>query len=256
MIFCFDGKTAEKYGIEEAILIHNFQFWIAKNKANGKHYHEGRFWTYNSAAALTELFPFMSAKKIQRTLKNLVERGVLVRGSFNENPYDRTCWYAFADGWSLDGTGQNGTNALDKSVQSTLDKSVQSTLDKSVQPIPDSNTDSITDKKISTASADKKPPMTIPPTVYDVAAYCRSRNNGIDAEHFCDHYQAKGWKVGKERMKDWQAAVRTWEKHRKATEPRGMAYKTYEPPQPVPEEETVSLEQIRALKNRYANQGD
>lgn len=50
-----------------------------------------------------------------------------------------------------------------------------------------------------------------PPTVEEVADYCRERNNGIDAQHFCDYYTANGWKVGKNSMKDWKAAVRTWE---------------------------------------------
>lgn len=51
-----------------------------------------------------------------------------------------------------------------------------------------------------------------PPTVEEVAAYCREQGNGIDAEKFCDYYAANGWKVGKNAMKDWQATVRNWEK--------------------------------------------
>ena len=51
-----------------------------------------------------------------------------------------------------------------------------------------------------------------PPSVEEVAAYCRERKNSVDAERFCDFYVSKGWKVGKEPMKDWKAAVRTWEK--------------------------------------------
>lgn len=50
------------------------------------------------------------------------------------------------------------------------------------------------------------------PSVDEVKAYCDSRNNNIDAEAFCDFYESKGWKVGNTPMKDWQAAVRTWEK--------------------------------------------
>lgn len=50
------------------------------------------------------------------------------------------------------------------------------------------------------------------PTVEEVKAYCKERGNGVDAEKFCDFYESKGWKVGKEPMKDWKASVRTWEK--------------------------------------------
>lgn len=55
----------------------------------------------------------------------------------------------------------------------------------------------------------------IPPSVDEVREYCEQRNNGIDAEEFIDFYSSKGWMVGKNKMKDWQAAIRTWERSRK-----------------------------------------
>lgn len=51
-----------------------------------------------------------------------------------------------------------------------------------------------------------------PPTVEEVAAYCRERSNHIDAEKFVAHYASKGWVVGKSPMKNWKMAVITWEK--------------------------------------------
>lgn len=50
-----------------------------------------------------------------------------------------------------------------------------------------------------------------PPTLQDVADYCKERGNRIDPAHFIDFYEAKGWKVGNTPMKDWKAAIRTWE---------------------------------------------
>ena len=50
------------------------------------------------------------------------------------------------------------------------------------------------------------------PTLEDVKAYCNERNNRVDPERFIDYYTANGWKVGKNPMKDWKAAVRTWER--------------------------------------------
>lgn len=60
-----------------------------------------------------------------------------------------------------------------------------------------------------------------PPTVAEVRAYCLERQNGVDPERWHDFYSAKGWMVGKNRMKDWRAAVRTWERDEKkpATSP-------------------------------------
>lgn len=51
-----------------------------------------------------------------------------------------------------------------------------------------------------------------PPTVEDVESYCRERGNAVDAQRFVDFYASKGWKVGNAGMKDWHAAVRTWER--------------------------------------------
>ena len=53
-----------------------------------------------------------------------------------------------------------------------------------------------------------------PPTVEEVRAYCSERGNSVDPEAFIDHYTANGWLIGgKSKMKDWKAAVRTWEKN-------------------------------------------
>lgn len=52
----------------------------------------------------------------------------------------------------------------------------------------------------------------VPPTVEEVRAYCRERQNGVDPQRFVDYYTANGWRVGKNPMKDWKAAVRTWER--------------------------------------------
>ena len=56
-----------------------------------------------------------------------------------------------------------------------------------------------------------------PPSIEEVREYCKERGNGIDAEGFIDAYTAKGWLIGKTPMKDWKAAVRTWEKREKET---------------------------------------
>ena len=52
-----------------------------------------------------------------------------------------------------------------------------------------------------------------PPTVEEVKAYCFERCNNVDAQRFVDYYSANGWRVGKNPMRDWKAAVRTWERN-------------------------------------------
>ena len=61
--------------------------------------------------------------------------------------------------------------------------------------------------------------QSIPPTVGEVRAYCESRSNGIDPEMFIAFYEARGWKIGKDRMKSWKACVVTWEKRRQEQTP-------------------------------------
>jgi len=51
----------------------------------------------------------------------------------------------------------------------------------------------------------------IPPKIEDVKNYCKERNNNVDPDKWFDFYTSKGWMVGKNKMKDWKAAVRTWE---------------------------------------------
>ena len=52
------------------------------------------------------------------------------------------------------------------------------------------------------------------PCISDIQQYCIERNNNVNAEQFFDYYESNGWKVGKNSMKDWKAAVRTWERNR------------------------------------------
>ena len=65
--------------------------------------------------------------------------------------------------------------------------------------------------KAPTTPPDKRTRF-IPPTVEEVAAYCRERGNHVDAQRFYDFYTASGWKRGKTPIKDWRACVRTWER--------------------------------------------
>jgi len=90
----FDPVDAVQYGILEAVLLANIRWWVAKNKANGRHLHDGRYWTYNSAKAFTKLFPYASQQQIQRALKRLEDAGMMKIGNYNSNPYDHTKWYS------------------------------------------------------------------------------------------------------------------------------------------------------------------
>jgi len=62
---------------------------------------------------------------------------------------------------------------------------------------------------------DSKPKITksVLPTLQEVRDYCQERKNSVNPQKWMDHYQSNGWKVGKNSMKDWKAAVRKWEEN-------------------------------------------
>lgn len=68
---------------------------------------------------------------------------------------------------------------------------------------------------ISEAKEPKKQKRFQKPTLQEIRDYCLERGNSIDPERFMDYYESNGWKVGKNPMKDWKAAVRTWEANEK-----------------------------------------
>lgn len=90
-----------------------------------------------------------------------------------------------------------------------------------------------------------------PPTLEEVRAYCQERGNKVDCEKWFDFYESKGWYVGKNKMKNWKAAVRTWEKEEK-TKPVQQSKSTNKfnkfPQREYTEQDYSSLEQ--ALLNK------
>lgn len=126
----FDVELAKKYGCEEAIIIQSLSFWIEKNKANKKHEHDGRFWTYNSVRAWQELFPYWTENQVRRVLKSLVDQGVVVVGNFNKAGYDRTTWYSL------------NHKSISANVEMDVDESENGSL-RTQTPIPDKDTNRV-----------------------------------------------------------------------------------------------------------------
>ena len=92
----------------------------------------------------------------------------------------------------------------------------------------------------------KKQKKFIKPTIEEIKKYCSERKNNVDAETFFDFYESKGWVVGKSSMKDWKAAIRTWERsnHNAPSKPKDVS------PYYKPSEEQLKKEQeyIRACE--------
>ena len=95
--YTFSVEHAEKYGLNEAIMLHNFIYWININRANNNNYINGRYWTYNSSKAFQKLFPFWTQKQIEYTLAKLLDANILIKDCFNQDKRDRTAWYTLSD---------------------------------------------------------------------------------------------------------------------------------------------------------------
>lgn len=91
----FSVEMAKKYGVNAAIMLRHFQFWISKNKANNKHQYDGRTWTYCSVKAFTEIFKYWTPRQIRVILDKLLRKGVIIKGNYNPKGYNHTTWYAF-----------------------------------------------------------------------------------------------------------------------------------------------------------------
>lgn len=94
MNYSFNTQHAVQYGLDEAVMLHNLLFWLAKNKANGSNIHDGKVWTFNSSSAFAKLFPFWNQRKIARILLSLEEQGAVESGCYNKAGYDKTKWYS------------------------------------------------------------------------------------------------------------------------------------------------------------------
>jgi len=87
-----------------------------------------------------------------------------------------------------------------------------------------------TSKQVNNKTVGGKLKKFTPPEISEVQKYCAERKNGIDPEIFVDFYLAKNWMVGKNKMRDWKAAVRTWEKRRREgghSSPAGFSSQEY-----------------------------
>jgi len=126
----FDPKIAAKVGVNAAVIYQNLLFWVEKNQANNKHFHEGRYWTYNSMRAFEELFAYLSQKQIRTALEKLIECDLILVGNFNKAGYDRTKWYCPTGQMDLpkkaNGTAQKGEPIPDSKPNSKPDTNTSS----------------------------------------------------------------------------------------------------------------------------------
>lgn len=252
-MFAFDERLAVKYGLEEAVMLQSFIFWIRKNAANGDNYFEGHWWTYNSHVALGRLFPFWTQKQLRRIIASLVRQGGIVKGDFNPNRFDRTCWYRLGDDEEksrLNGKAGEAHPVISEPPERTAlncpnghlyigtvtnqlltryygagtgapacaeEPRTSPTPEKEEGLFPGDGGDGgdrpTPPKKMGGGKSGRR--AFVPPTIDEVRAYIETRGADIDPAAFWAFYENREWRLNDgRRMKDWRLAVVTWEKRR------------------------------------------
>lgn len=119
---------------------------------------------------------------------------------------------------------ENETEISEISEISESDKKI-----KKPQILKDKDKDNVIKETPLKGSKEKSLARFAPPTVEEVAQYCRERGNSVNAQTFIDFYSSKGWRVGNTPMKDWKACIRTWEQRDgKPQKPKPMRAQDYE----------------------------
>ena len=88
----FSVDIANKIGIFPAVVFEHLRFLCAKNAADGRFYFDGRYWDHSSPRAMAKLYPYASEKTIRRAVDKLISSGLVVKGIFNPDPFDRSIW--------------------------------------------------------------------------------------------------------------------------------------------------------------------
>ena len=134
----FNTEIAKEVGVNAAVILENIAHWVLKNKANEKNFYDGHYWTYNSNAAMAELFPYMNVRQVRTALDSLRKNGMVLTGNYNKSSYDRTLWYTVSD------------DCAERFFPEIIHLTKKSNgVDGKVQPIPDINTNNKPDNNTS-----------------------------------------------------------------------------------------------------------
>lgn len=145
MQYSFNSEFAIKYGVNEAIFIHNLYWWNKKNKENNRNFYTAivkdknkkekeisSYWTYNSISSFAEIFPFWSQRQIRTVIGNCKRKGLIYTACLNEAKYDRTLWYAITD---------KVESVYNDEISQKVVSETSESIAENVQPIPDSKPD-------------------------------------------------------------------------------------------------------------------
>lgn len=192
---CGESCAAVKYGLEEAVFLDAIMFWYRTNRGNAKpvHFHDGRWWTYNSVKTFEDVFPWWNAGQIRRIIARCKDKGALLVGNYNKDQRDRTAWYTPSDEL-LELCGEEKCNCRKQQME---DPAPSTECDENGEALPcNTHVDNNTDPPYSPPKGDKpaaKPKQVKSAPVHDPEAF----------ETFWTAYPRKD---------DRRKAIRAWDK--------------------------------------------
>lgn len=159
----FSKRLAKKIGLNEAIFVQQLHYWLQRSN-NEK---DGHKWVYNSSKQWEKQLPF-SARTIERIIKSLREKGIIIIGSYNKKTFDRTNWYRINYkvlnellSEIVEDEGKRGIESdnlteceSDKMAESESDKMAESETDNLSPPIPENTTENNTENTTTTMAAE------------------------------------------------------------------------------------------------------
>lgn len=209
----FDIDVAQVVGINAAIILGSIRYWCKKNSSNGKHFHDGRYWSYNSTKAFCEMYPYLGRTAIDHALKKLEEGGYILIGNYNKTAYDRTRWYSITDaGLALfypQGKMDEEIHSLKHEMEEP--KSRNGSPQKQ-EPIPLLTSCLTSSSNMAPKKKPRKKKPFVPPTLEEVEAYVREKGYNIDPQYFIDYYEARDWhRSDGTPVMNWKGCCVTWQ---------------------------------------------
>jgi len=239
-------EIAEEYGVNEAILIYNIDYWLHYNQTNNKNFYEGKYWMYNSYSAFTKQFTYLSESQIYRLIKKLKNNNIIITGNFNKNKYDQTKWYTLSDEFIIKFKEHLRCSNLISPLSRNRKMEFTQTSNRNnetVKPIPNikpiiksnnkirekSENFSLCDFFLNNINEKEKTNDFYIPTLDEVKEFAKQINSDIDPELYFEHLQDANWTTKKGKIRYWKLAFRALDIQLKENHSKGFHVKKYKP---------------------------
>lgn len=135
----FPPLIAEKYGVNAAIFLRDIYHWCSTNRNNDENFHDGRWWTYQTIKGLCLRHTYWTKNQMEHIIKSCKDQGALLAGHFNDDQFNRTCWYTLSDeAWALF-EGPSSISDISEIEDQEIPKSISDISEIDSQEIPESS---------------------------------------------------------------------------------------------------------------------